>query len=154
MKAVGTPAWYIESCQKITYMFPKAHAVAYVLMAFRIAYFKVHYPEADYAAHFTVNADDSDADLALQGPATLARFVDEVEQRPDATPRDRNRAVVAEVLYEGLLRGLKLLRVDLYASDPLRFTIEGGALRPPLRALQGVGAAAAEAIAQARAEGP
>src|SRR5690606_27248264 len=100
MKAVGTPSWYIESCQKITYMCPKAHAVAYVLMAFRIAYFKVHYPDAYYAAYFTVNADDFDADLALQGPTKLARFIDEVEQRPDATPRDRNRAVVAEVLYE------------------------------------------------------
>src|SRR5690606_29549440 len=143
-----------DSCQKITYMFPKAHAVAYVLMAFRIAYFKVHHPEAYYAAWFTVNADDFDADLIVQGQGKLARFLDEVEQRPDASPRDKAKATVGEVAYEAMLRGQRFLPVDIYRSDPLKFLVEPEGLRPPLRALQGVGASAAESVAQSRAEGP
>ena len=155
MRKHGVPEWYIESCQKISYMFPKAHAAAYVMMAFRIAYFKVHYPEAFYAAYLSVRAEEYDADLVVQGREAIRRAIEAVERKgAEATARDKSLVTIMEIVLEAMARGIKFLRVHLYESDPKRFRITPDGLLPPLSALQGVGAAAAESIAEARAEGP
>ncbi|MFS8664840.1 MAG: PolC-type DNA polymerase III, partial [Limnochordales bacterium] len=155
MRAHGLPQWYIDSCQKISYMFPKAHAAAYVMMAFRIAYFKVHYPEAFYAAYFSVRAEEFDAHLVAQGREAIRRAIDAVERKGnEATAREKSLVTLMEIVLEAMARGIRFRRVDVYESDPKRFQITPQGLLPPLMALQGVGAAAAEAIAEARAAGP
>lgn len=169
MKAHGVPQWYIDSCRKISYMFPKAHAVAYVTMAFRIAYYKVHHPAAFYAVYFSVRAEEFDAGIAIRDEAAIRREMERLEQRgAEATARDRNVVTILEVVLEALARGIGFRRVDLYDSHPTRFRVEaadgedaGSAgrgriawLRPPLVALPGVGHQAALAIAEARKEGP
>lgn len=154
MRAHGLPQWYIDSCQKISYMFPKAHAAAYVMMAFRIAYFKVHHPEAFYAAYFSVRAEEFDAQLVAEGREAIRRAIEAVERKgPEATARDKSMVTIMEIVLEAMARGIRFLRVDLYQSDPRRFIITPEGLLPPLMALQGVGAAAADAIAEARAGG-
>lgn len=151
MKAHGVPQWYIESCKKISYMFPKAHAAAYVMMALRIAYFKVHYPLAFYAAYFSVRAADFDANIAVAGPRRCRQEIERLEAKGnDATAKEKGTLTVLEVVIEAMARGIRFLPVDLYKSHVDRFTIEGDALRCPLESLQGVGRAAAVAIAEAR----
>ncbi|HEY8530880.1 MAG TPA: PolC-type DNA polymerase III, partial [Limnochorda sp.] len=164
MKACGVPQWYIDSCRKISYMFPKAHAVAYVTMAFRIAYYKVHHPAAFYAVYFTVRAEEFDAGLVIRGPEAIQREMSRLDQKgADATARDKNVVTILEVVLEALARGIGFQPVDLYKSHPTRFRVETGRegeggmkawLRPPLMALPGVGRQAAMAIAEAREEGP
>ncbi|NLN17616.1 MAG: PolC-type DNA polymerase III [Firmicutes bacterium] len=154
MEANGVPRWYIDSCQKISYMFPKAHAVAYVTMAFRIAYYKVHHPEAFYATYFTTQAADFDAHLILQGPETLKRRLQEIDRKGSgATAKEKSVAGLLEVVLEALARGISFLPVDLYKSDPKIFLITPAGLLPPLIGLQGLGEAAAESIVAARQEG-
>jgi len=151
MRSHNVPEWYIESCKKISYMFPKAHAAAYVMMALRIAYFKVHYPLAFYAAYFTVRAADFDADLVLAGPRRCRQEIERLEAKGnEATAKEKGIVTVLEVVLEAMARGVRFLPVDLYKSDAVRFLIEGDALRCPLESLQGVGQAAAQAIAAAR----
>lgn len=151
MKQHGVPQWYIESCKKISYMFPKAHAAAYVMMALRIAYFKVHYPLAFYAAYFSVRAADFDANLAVAGPRRCRQEMERLEAKGnEATAKEKGMLTVLEVVIEAMARGVRFLPVDLYKSHVDRFTIEGDALRCPLESLPGVGRAAALAIAEAR----
>jgi len=154
LKQFDIPQWYIDSCNKISYMFPKAHAVAYVMMAFRIAYFKVHYPLAFYAALFSLQAGDFDAQLVKGGEqavrAELARITNKAYE---ATPKERSLVTLLEIILEAMVRGVRFLPVDLYRSAAQTFLIEGDALRPPFASLQGVGASAANSIVQARAEG-
>src|SRR5690606_8650758 len=108
MRKHGLPEWYIESCQKISYMFPKAHAAAYVMMAFRIAYFKVHYPEAFYAAYLSVRAEEYDADLVVQGREAIRRAIEAVERKgAEATARDKSLVTIMEVVLEAMARGIK-----------------------------------------------
>ena len=134
------PRWYIESCQKISYMFPKAHAVAYVTMAFRIAYYKVDHPEAFYATYFTTQAADFDAHLILQGPETLRRRRGEIDRKGSgATAKEKSVAGLLEVVLEALARGISFLPVHLYKSDPKIFLITPDGLLPPLIGLQGLG---------------
>ncbi|HHW13410.1 MAG TPA: PolC-type DNA polymerase III, partial [Firmicutes bacterium] len=156
MKEHGVPDWFIGSCQKINYLFPKAHAVAYVTMAFRIAYFKVHYPAAFYATYFTVRADEFDLALVEGGAGEVRARRQELEQKGnDATAREKNVVTILEVVEEALRRGITFAPVDLYASDAQRFLMIGEkSLRPPLVSLAGLGQAAAQAICAARAEGP
>ncbi|NLT57485.1 MAG: PolC-type DNA polymerase III [Clostridiales bacterium] len=153
MRAQGVPDWYVESCKLIQYMFPRAHAVAYVTMAIRVAWFKVYHPLAFYAAYFSIRAGDFDANEMTGDRTALLKLLRQVEKIKDPTAKDRDRAVVAEVCLEMAERGYGFLPVDLYASDPSRFVIEEGRLRPPLQALPGVGETAAKSIAAARAEG-
>lgn len=155
MKDNNVPDWYIESCRRIKYMFPKGHAVAYVMMAVRVAYFKVYYPEAYYATYFTVRgADDFDAELICRGDSAVKAKLDELyELGNKATVKDKGLMTVLELSYEMYKRGFKLLKVDLYKSDATKFIIEEDGLRPPLSALQGVGVNAAKAIAEARKNG-
>jgi DNA polymerase-3 subunit alpha (Gram-positive type) len=153
MKDVGVPEWYLGSCKKISYLFPKAHAVAYVTMAFRIAYFKVHYPLAFYAAYFSVRADSFEVRLTSNGLAGVREIIQEItEKGHGATAKERNVLVVAEVVLEAMLRGVVFQPVDIYQSHPTRFLIEGQSLVPPLAAVPGVGEAAALTLAQGRKE--
>ncbi len=155
LKEYAVPDWYIEACQKIKYMFPKAHAVAYVMMAFRIAYFKVHYPEAFYASYFTVRAAECEAGLMLRSVAEIEEVMGELKEKGnEATAKERNLYVILEIVREALLRGIRFLPVDLYQSDPVRFLITPEGLRLPLISLPGLGESAAWYLDQARRETP
>jgi len=150
----SVPEWYIESCKKIKYMFPKAHAVAYVIMAFRIAWFKVYYPEAFYATYFTVRADDFDAALILNGQDIVRKSIRELENKGNnLTAKERNILTILEVALEMYMRKLKFAPIDLYKSHAYRFLITEEGIRPPLNALQGVGINAAKNIVAARKQG-
>ncbi len=154
MRENNVPEWYIESCKKIKYMFPKAHATAYVMMAYRIAWCKVHYPKEFYAAYFSIRADDFDADLILEGAESIKNHLKSIEQKGrEASAKEKSLATVLELAYEMNLRGLEFHRVDIYQSHPKRFLIKEGALLPPLTALAGLGQNAALNIATARKEG-
>lgn len=154
MKEHDVPDWYIESCKKIKYMFPKGHAVAYVMMAMRIAYFKVYYPRAYYATYFSVRADDFDADLIVKGEEKIKEKMNELyAMGNNITQKDKGLLTILEICYEMYKRGIKFLKVDLYKSNATKFLIEGDSIRPPLSALQGVGKNAAKSIEEARLEG-
>ncbi|WP_312286560.1 PolC-type DNA polymerase III [Terrisporobacter sp.] len=155
MKKNDVPDWYIGSCQKIKYMFPKAHAVAYVMMSFRLAYYKVHYPEAFYATYFTTKAEDFDADLIVKGLDSIRSKMDEIiSLGNDATAKEKNMLTVLEVAYEMYARNIKILPVDIYKSDATEFKVMGeNQILPPMIALQGVGENAAIHIQQERENG-
>jgi len=154
MRENDIPEWYIESCNKIKYMFPKAHAVAYVTMSFRIAYFKVHYPEAFYATYFTTKATDFDADLIVKGKDVIKRKVEELESMGnDKSAKEKNLLTVLEVSLEMYARGYKIQKVDLYKSDSDKFLLGEAGIIPPLKSLQGVGETAARSIVEVRKEG-
>ena len=154
MRENNVPEWYIESCKKIKYMFPKGHAVAYVMMAVRIAYYKVYYPLAYYATYFTVRADDFDADLICKGENVVyAKLHELYDLGNSATVKDKGLITALEMSFELYKRGFKFLKVDLYKSEATKFIIEDGALRPPINALQGVGDNAAKSIVKARENG-
>ncbi len=151
MQKNNVPEWYIGSCLKIKYMFPKAHAVAYVLMAVRIAYFKVHYPILFYAAYFTVRADDFDLDTMIRGSASIRTKIDEINLKGlEASPKEKNLLTVLELALEMCERGFSFQKVDLYRSSATEFLIEGNTLIPPFNALTGVGTNAALNIVKAR----
>lgn len=151
MREKNVPEWYIESCKKIKYMFPKAHAAAYVMMAFRIAWFKVYYPEAFYATYFSVRADSFDANIVSKGLDTVKRTIEEIERKGNnATNKEKDLQTVLEVAQEMYVRGIKCLPVDLYKSDATKFQITKDGLLPPFTALQGLGASAARNIVEAR----
>ena len=155
LRESSVPEWYIDSCQKIKYMFPKAHAVAYVMMAFRIAYCKVHHPLAFYTAYFSVRGTDFDADLVLQGPAALRSRLAEYEAKGNSvTAKEKSLLAVIEVALEMYLRGFTFERVDLYKSDAVNFTIVNNGLLPPLSSLQGLGVNVAQSIASTRDGNP
>lgn len=157
MRENNVPEWYIESCQKIKYMFPKAHAAAYVMMAFRIAWFKVHYPSAFYASFFTVRADEFDSDIVIGGVPAIKKKMEEIQKKGnEATQKEEKLYTILELALEMYLRKIKLLRVDLNKSDAQRFLIveDGQALLPPFVSLQGLGASAAAGIVKAREEKP
>jgi len=150
----NVPDWYIESCKRIKYMFPKGHAVAYVMMAMRIAYFKVYYPREYYATYFTVRADDFDAEILIQGEEALADKLKELNALGNnLTQKDKGLITIIELTLEMYKRGIRFLRVDLYKSDSVKFLIEEEGIRLPINSLQGVGVNAAKSIVSARAEG-
>nr|WP_300004579.1 PolC-type DNA polymerase III [Tissierella sp.] len=151
MKSVNLPSWYIDACHKIKYMFPKAHAVAYVMMSFRIAYFKVYHPEAFYATYFTTKAADFDAQLILEGPLSVKKKLEELESLGnEITTKEKNLITVLEVVREMYARGLKFENVDLYNSDSDKFLIGENGIVPPLKGLDGVGENAAKKIVEER----
>ncbi|SHK33020.1 PolC-type DNA polymerase III [Alicyclobacillus tolerans] len=157
MREFGVPDWYIESGKKIKYMFPKAHATAYVIMAVRIAWFKVHYPLAFYATYFTVRADDFDVELMIKGSDAIRRRIEEIEEKGNAAqPKEKSLLTVLEVALEMVERGFRFERISLYQSDATRFLMneQNGSLLPPFAAIPGVGDAAARNLAQARLDGP
>ncbi|QGG48214.1 PolC-type DNA polymerase III [Heliorestis convoluta] len=155
MRHHQVPSWYIESCKKIKYMFPKAHAVAYVTMAFRIAYFKVYYPEAFYASFFTVRADEFDGDIICNGVHPVRMKIEEIEKKGhDATQKEKNLMTILELALEMYERGIAMQKVTLLRSHSTRFLIEREGLLPPFAALAGLGEAAAQNIMTAREEVP
>ncbi|MCG1020684.1 PolC-type DNA polymerase III [Sutcliffiella horikoshii] len=148
------PAWYIDSCLKIKYMFPKAHAAAYVLMAVRIAYFKVHFPLMYYAAYFTVRADDFDIDTMVKGSAAIRKVVEEINAKGlEASPKEKSLLTVMELALEMSERGYSFKKVDLYKSSATDFLIEGDSLIPPFNSIPGLGTNAAINIVNSRADG-
>jgi len=157
MKEHGVPDWYINAGRKIKYMFPKAHAAAYVLMAMRIAWFKVYYPLAFYATYFTVRADDFDVQLMVAGRDAILRRIQDLEEKGNgATQKEKNLLTILEVALEMVTRGYSFLPVDLYQSHATKFVIreEDQALLPPFAAITGVGASAAANLYEACRSGP
>ena len=154
MKNNHVPEWYIDSCLKIKYMFPKAHATAYVLMAVRIAYFKVHHPILYYATYFSVRAVDFDIDTMRRGAGAIKAKIDEIQGKGlDASPKEKNMLTVLEIAREMCERGFSFKSIDLYRSSATDFIVDGEALIPPFDALQGVGTNVALNIAKARSDG-
>ena len=154
MREKNVPDWYIESCKRIKYMFPKGHAVAYVMMAVRIAYYKVYYPEAYYTTYFTVRADDFDADLICKGEEAIKAKMEELNSLGNnISVKEKGLLTILEIPYEMYKRGLNFLKVDLYKSEATKFKIEEDGIRPPLNALQGVGDNAAKSIVECRVNG-
>ncbi len=154
MREKKVPEWYIASCKKIKYMFPKAHAAAYVTMGFRIAYFKVHYPVSFYIAYYTVRATEFEAERMLGGKERVMAAMREIEANPAATQKEKNVLTILEVCNEMYARGINFLPIDLYISHQTKFVEENGSIRPPLNTIAGVSDAVAEAICEARKEGP
>ena len=154
MREHDVPDWYIDSCKKIKYMFPKAHAAAYVMMAFRVAYFKVHYPLEFYIAYFTVRADLFDAAIMARGDEVLVAEMRNLEQRQnDWSATEKSVYTICEVCHEMYQRGFEFLPADLYKSDAFKFQRVDGKILLPLNAFQGVGDSAAQNIQEARADG-
>jgi DNA polymerase-3 subunit alpha (Gram-positive type) len=154
MKKHKVPRWYIDSCLKIEYMFPKAHAAAYVISAVRTAYFKVYHPLAYYAAYFTVRADEFDIELFCQGYESILRRLVEIEGKGfQATPKEKGMISILEMGLEMTARGFGFKGIDLYRSEADKFILEGDMLIPPFSAIQGVGENAAKNLAAARADG-
>lgn len=148
------PAWYIDSCKKIKYMFPKAHAVAYVLSAYRMGWFKVYYPEAFYTTYYSVRADDFDAEIMTRGIDKVKSKIAEIKEKgKESSVKEDNILTILEVTLEMLCRGINFVPIDLYKSDALKFQLTKEGIRPPLRALQGLGTNAALNIAKAREDG-
>ncbi len=153
MKAAGVPDWYIGSCKKIAYLFPKAHAVAYVMMAFRIAWFKVHRPLAFYAAYFSIRAKAFDEAFMCRGMEVCQKKMREIAAKDkEATAVEQDMLTTLEVCYEFYLRGFQFDRIDVYRSEALRFTVdeEEGTLRPPFVSVAGLGETAAISLAEQR----
>ena len=154
MKEHEVPSWYIESCKRIKYMFPKGHAVAYVMMAIRISYFKVYYPLAYYATYFSVRADDFDADLVVMGESSVSHKLKELyDLGNNISVKEKGLMTVLELCFEMMKRGFNFLKVDLYKSDATKFIIEGNSLRLPINSIAGIGDNAAKSIASARENG-
>jgi len=155
MREHNVPEWYIDSCKKIKYMFPKAHAAAYVMMAFRIAWFKVHMPEAYYAAYFSIRAKAFDAEYMIFGKEKVKAKMKEIEMMGNnATQKDKDMYEDLEIVLEMYERGFKFLEIDLYKSHATKFLLEEGGLRPPLNSIAGMGTVAAEGIYNAAQEAP
>ncbi|ADO77108.1 PolC-type DNA polymerase III [Halanaerobium praevalens] len=148
MRENQVPNWYIDSCKKIKYMFPKAHAAAYVTMAYRIAYFKVHYPAAFYTAYFSIKAGDFDAQLACNGRQVVIDKIEELEALGnDMTAKESGTLTVLRIVLEAMMRGIEFMPVDIYESAANHFIKkEENKLLAPLISLQGLGGSAAESV--------
>ena len=155
MREHDVPDWYIDSCKKIKYMFPKGHAVAYVTNTFRIGYFKINYPYAFYAATFSVKVEDFDYNVMSFGIDRVKAKMAEIAAKGDQkTAKDKTMNTTLELVHEMYVRGLKFDKMDLYNSDPYKFKVTENGLLPPLCTIQGLGGTAAESIARAREEKP
>ena len=152
MKAAGVPEWYIGSCKKIKYLFPKAHATAYVMMAFRIAWFKVHQPLAFYAAYFYRRSQKGgfDEGMMCHGIELVKKKLQEIKEDEDSSAKDDDLFTTLEVCYEFYLRGFTFAPIDIYHSHATKFQIEDGRLRPPFVAVAGLGETAAWDLMNAR----
>ena len=157
MKTVGVEQWYIDSCYKIKYMFPKAHAAAYVIAALRLAWYKIYYPIHFYSAYFTVRGGAIDAVAAVEGKAAVKKKMDEFNAKKKnnlpITAKEESTYVVNQIVIEMLARGIEFLPVDIYKSDSRVYRIEDGKIRLPFGAIDGIGENAAKAIADARNDG-
>ena len=154
MRAENVPNWYIDSCKKIKYMFPKAHATAYVLNAVRIAWFKVHHPIIYYAVYFTVRASDFDLIVMSQGASMIRSRIEEINAKGlEASKKEKDLLTVLELALEMAERGMSIRKVDLYRSQASQWVIDGNTLIPPFDAIPGLGTNVAKAIVAAREDG-
>jgi len=155
MRENKIPEWYIGSCKKIKYMFPKAHAAAYVTNAFRIAWFKVHKPAAYYTAFYTIRADEFDSDIMCYGVEKVKNKMKEIDlQGNSATTKDKNMYAILELVLEMYERGITFLPIDLYESHATKFKmVSDTEIRPPLNSIPGLGTVAAEGIDEAKSKG-
>ncbi len=153
MRAHGLPEWYIESCKKIQYMFPRAHAVAYVMMAYRIAWFKVHRPLEFYSAYFTIRAGAFDAEIMTRGDAAVTEKYYSLKRQDKRSAVEEDMLVTLEICHEFYKRGFGFAPLDVYRSEAIGFKIDGNLLIPPLTSLPGVGEAAAQSIVEEREKG-
>ncbi|WP_033126552.1 PolC-type DNA polymerase III [Eubacterium sp. ER2] len=151
----GVPDWYIGSCEKIKYMFPKAHAAAYVMMAYRIAYCKINYPLAYYAAYFGIRADAFSYELMCQGKEQLNFYIKDYERRKDSlSKKEQDTLKDMRIVQEMYARGFEFVPIDIYKAKASRFQIVDGKLMPPLSSIEGMGDKAAEAVEAASEQGP
>lgn len=149
LKEKNVKDWYIESCKRIKYMFPKGHAVAYVMMAMRIAFFKVHYPLAFYAAYLTRKIDDFD--FEIMGDSNLAKKkLEELKQETKLDVKKKTQFAICEIVIEMYARGFKFLKIDLYKSEGFKFTIEDNEIRVPLLGINGLGSSVIENLIKER----
>ena len=149
------PDWFMDSCKKIKYMFPKGHAVAYVTMSLRVAWFKLHYPNEFYASYFTIRGAGFDAMTMLIDPDTARARIREIRNSDSATGKEKEELPSLELVLEMNMRGIHFLHADLYKSEATVFTIEEpGKIRVPFSSLGGLGESAAYAIVEARKSGP
>ena len=156
MTAAGVPDWYIWSCKKIKYMFPKAHAAAYVMMAWRIAYYKVFYPQAFYAAFFSIRASSFNYELMCQGRDKLEYFLAEYRKKKEngtITPKEEDAIKDMRIVQEMYARGYEFLPIDLYRSKATKFQVIDGKLLPSFSTIDGMGDKAAEAVVDAAKDG-
>ena len=154
MKAHDVPDWYIESCKKIKYMFPKAHAAAYVMMGWRIAYCKIYYPLAYYAAFFSIRATAFSYELMCQGKEKLEYFMDDYEKRKDTlSKKEQDTYRDMKIVQEMYARGFEFVPIDLYKANAHTFQIMDDKLMPALDTIEGLGDRAADAVVLAAEEG-
>lgn len=149
MREHDVPEWYLWSCKKIKYMFPKAHAVAYVMMGIRIAWFKIHEPLAYYAAFFTIRATAFDYGLMCQGKPAIDAHIRSYKANPNLSKKDQDTLRDMKIVQEFYARGFEFLKIDLYKSDAIKFQVVDGKLLPPFSVIEGMGGIAAEALAVA-----
>ena len=156
MKEHNVPDWYIDSCMKIKYMFPKAHAAAYMIATLRLGWYKVHRPKEYYAAYFTVRSEDFDGALVCKGREAVRNKMSEINtkmQNKEATAKDESTYATLQIINEMLARNIGVLPIDIYKSDAKKFLVEGDKIRLPFSSLSGVGESAAVALANAREGG-
>ncbi|MBQ8133929.1 MAG: PolC-type DNA polymerase III, partial [Clostridia bacterium] len=156
MRDHNVPQWYIDSCMKIKYMFPKAHAAAYMIATLRLGWYKVHRPKEYYAAYFTVRNDDFDGALVCKGREAVKNKMQEINQKiqsKEATAKDESTYATLQIINEMLARNIEVLPIDIYKSDAKRFLVEGDKIRLPFASLSGVGEAAANSLAEAKEKG-
>ena len=150
----GVPDWYIWSCKKIQYMFPKAHAVAYVMMGWRIAYYKINYPLAYYAAFFSIRADSFNYEKMCQGPAVLHYYLDDLRNRKDSlSEKEKAELKDMRIVEEMYARGYEFWPMDIFTADPSACKIINGKIMPHIGSIDGMGLVAAEGIAKACKDG-
>ncbi len=155
MLAHGIPDWYVWSCEQIKYMFPKAHAAAYVMMAYRIAYCKVYYPLAYYAAYFSIRANAFSYELMCQGKEKLEYYIKDYKKRSDSlSNKEQDTLKDMRLVQEMYARGYEFLPIDLYSSQATKFQIVDGKLLPPFSSIEGMGDKAADAVEMAAQNGP
>ncbi len=154
MREHNVPEWYISSCMKIKYMFPKAHAAAYMISTLRLGWYKVYKPIQYYAAYFTVRGEDFDGLVVMKGKDALKKKMAEIMNKgKEASAKEQSAYSTFQIVNEMLARGIKVLPVDLYKSDSHKFLVEDGKIRLPFSSLSGVGQSAAQCLVDSRADG-
>ncbi len=149
MKEHDVPDWYIDSCNKIKYMFPRAHAVAYTMMSFRMAWYKVYYPQEFYATYFTTKVANFDAETILKGKDAILARMDEINDKgTNASAKEKDDYTIYEVAYEMYARGYEFTPARLGKSDAVKFGVDEGKVLLPFVAIEGVGETAARAFAE------
>jgi DNA polymerase-3 subunit alpha (Gram-positive type) len=155
MKEKDVPDWYIWSCKQISYMFPKAHAAAYVMMAYRIAYCKINYPLAYYGAYFGIRANAFSYEIMCQGKEKLQYYIKDYKKRIDSlTNKEQDVMKDMKIVQEMYARGFEFMPIDLYRAKAHQFQIIDGKLMPSFSSIEGLGEKAAEAVEEAGKEGP